>query len=496
MTRDESPSQERYKLTYGGASPTDDPYRALELTQLVADLKPVFSMALYTDEGLARIAEQLYARGIRSRLHAPVQTGDRVHFTWDPEQEGFLVTEPGVYELVMEATDVPAIEPFPTFPHAELPRMLHRLVKKASLQSPGNEGLRPGAAPARLREHVGAQILVRTDPDSVYTGEAWGKITPTSYGVAVTLDPNARIVPQLPMSEVPGHTQPVIAPGVPNPIPDRPLPDGVYNVIHFVAALKEQNVHREVVLMRPREASDYGVSIADLEATLAEIPDVAPRYPTIWAYEQACRTIRERDERIERALEKLDRWFTGKWAPSPDDVDAVRTALRLRMPRTEPATPEQLSEVTRALELADARDEHTVVPARDWISATRVLAAEVRRLRHIVDQQGDLADAVFTDPDTGLLVPCGTCSALEPPVQKPAVGRSGRGWPRCAVHLVEDALDDAGLEKDVQRCPSCSHLASAHYEDGSGCAVTIRDTFNEEDPHCPCTFDARSVHRE
>jgi len=172
----------------------------------------------------------------------------------------------------------------------------------------------------------------------------------------------------------------------------------------------------------------------------------------------------------------------------------VRLALQLRMPRTEPATPEQLSEVTRALELAE-QDVLEPVPAWTWVHAGRALAKEVQRLRHIVDQQGDLADAVFTDPDTGLLIPCGTCSALEPPVQKPAVGRSGRGWPRCAVHLVEDALDDAGLEKDVQRCPSCSHLASAHYDDGSGCSVTIRDVGLGAGNHCPCTFDARSVHR-
>lgn len=311
MTRD-SPSQRKYTRSpddrhEDDMTPTDNPYKALELTQLVADLKIVVSPVLYTDEGFARVAEALYDRGVRSRLHAPYRDGDSlVHFTWDPALEGFEITEPGVYEPRMEAADVPDIEPFPTFPRAELPRMLHRLVKKA--------GVRP--------------VLVAQQ-----------------------------------MSEVPGHV---------------------------------------------------------------------------------------------------------------DDA------------------PEQLSEVTRALELVENHEPG------DLEHAAALLAAEVRHLRTLGDTLAADLDQAHLDlqtiavADTGLLEQCGTCSAQEPPVKRIAVGRSGRGWPRCAVHLVEDALDDAGLEKTVKRCSSCSHLASAHYEDGSGCKVTIRDVSIGADDHCPCTFDARA----
>jgi len=439
---------------HGNGTPTSDPYRALELTQLIDDLSRTGLAVVHKRDGLAIVAEALYERGVRSRLFAPYRDTELVQFTWDPDVEGFEITETGVYELIMEAIDVPAIEPWPMFPRAEMPRMLHRLRRKA--------GLRP--------------VLTQ-------------------------------------MSEVPGH----VTRQVPGPIPERKLPEGVYNVIHFVQLLDFGAAGAGNPDWRTQISDGRGgyrqLTTADLKAALAEIPDVAPRYPTIWAYEQACRTIRERDERIADALTVLE-----QRPPDPEDcIKVIRDAhetLRLRMPRTEPATPEQLSEVTRALDLVTESNPDTGIEA--WATAAATLAAEVlhlrvlgdtmagditeaqgeiSRLRRVVDQQGDLADTLFLDPDTGLLVQCGSCSALEPPVNKAAVGRSARGWPRCAQHLVEDALDDAGLEKDVQRCSSCSHLASAHYEDGSGCSVTIRDVGLGADNHCPCTFDARNVHR-
>lgn len=402
---------------------TDNPLKALELTQLIADLKTVVSPVLYTDEGFARVAEALYDRGVRSRLHAPYRDSERlIHFTWDPSFEGFEITEPGIYELRMEAVDVPGIEPFPTFPRAELPRMLHRLVKKA--------GVRPVLPPA------------------------------TAFP----------------------------APGVPSPIPERPLPDGVYNVIHFLQFLEP------VVDWKTTAHDGRGhrrtLTREDLKAVLAEIPDVAPRYPTIWAYEQACRTIRERDERLQRVLDLLDEVPTTT-EEVVEKLNAIRHAAVLRMPRTEPATLEQLSEVARAFE-ACATDDADAEIGGSWSTIARTMRDEALRLsEQLGERDCDLRSVVICD-EGGQPAMCGTCSALEPPVERFAVGRSGRGWPRCAQHLVEDALDDAGLEKTVKRCSSCSHLASAHYEDGSGCKVTIRDVSLGADGHCPCTFDART----
>jgi hypothetical protein len=414
---------------------TDNPYRALELTQLVDDLGRSGLSAPYTRAGLEMLAEALYERGVRSRLHAPYRNSSLIQFTWDPELEGFEITETGIYELVMEAIDVPAIEPFPTFPRAELPRMVHRLRRTA--------GLRP--------------VLTR-------------------------------------MSEVPGHVEPrrrlvSARDGAELQVPDQSLPEGVQRVIQF--AEHAGSDPDSLVVLR----------VADLRATLAEIPDVTPRYPTIWAYEQACRSIRERDERIASALAKLDDWFIGTWAPTPEHVDQVRQALRLRMPRTEPATETEKSEVARAFEACDTDDDANV--GDSWSTVARTLrdealrlAAEVEHLRTLGETLAeDFDSVVVADPDTGEVVPCGTCSALEPPVTKPAVGRTTAGWPRCAQHLVQDELVAAGYSADVKTCPSCHHLASSHFEDGSGCSVTIRDVGLGADSNCPCTFDARSVHR-
>lgn len=434
MTRD-SPSQRKYTRHpddrhEDAMTPTDNPFKALELTQLVADLKIVVSPVLYTDEGFARVAEALYDRGVRSRLHAPYRDGERlVHFTWDPELEGFEITEPGVYELRMEAADVPDIEPFPTFPRAELPRMLYRLVKKV--------GVRP--------------VLQQ-------------------------------------MSEVPGHVQPS------SEVTFRraeTLPAAVQRVIRFVAAYNRVYVPAPVLVQLP----EAELSLRDLEATLAEIPDVAEgqgaRYPTIWAYEQACRTIRERDVRIEKALEIAAKEYSTPQVGEADyRLGQIVNVLELRMPRLEPATEQERSEVARAFEACDTDDDAEVGDA--WSGIARTLRDEALRLADVIgDQQDDLTSVVLTDA-AGELVPCGTCSAFEPPIHTLAVGKSGRGWPRCAQHLVEDALDDAGLEKTVKRCSSCSHLASAHCEDGSGCNVTIRDVTDGHDNHCPCTFDARA----
>lgn len=277
------------------------------------------------------------------------------------------------------------------------------------------------------------------------------------------------------------------------------LPEAVQRVIRLVAVLHQHGWEsgHDVFTFHGTPGGGTKVSLADLEATLAEIPDVSPRYPTIWAYEQACRTIRERDDRITRALELAEQDIPG---PAVDEADhvlgEVARVLRLRMPRVEPATPEQLSEVTRALEMADQSNPDAPIEA--WVSATVVLAAEIRRIRESValaeiEAMRKLVTSVTVVRDeTGAFVPCGTCSTLTPPRVTFAVGRSERGWPRCAPHLVEDALEDAGHEKDTKRCSSCFHLASSHYEDGSGCSTTIRDVGMGVDSHCPCTFDARS----
>jgi len=493
---------------HGNGTPTSDPYRALELTQLIDDLSRTGLAVLHKRDGLAIVAEALYERGVRSRLFAPYRDTELVQFTWDPDVEGFEITETGVYELIMEAIDVPAIEPWPTFPRAEMPRMLHRLRRKA--------GLRPVLMQmSEVPGHVDAAPAPRRCPWCEWSFDALvdGRIPfhkrsfmtdwMECQGSRHLAEENGGVV--IPARSVPG------------PIPERKLPEGVYNVIHFVQLLDLGAAGAGNPDWRTQISDGRGghrqLTTADLHAVLAEIPDVAPRYPTIWAYEQACRTIRERDRRIEDALTVLE-----QRPPDPEDcIKVIRDAhetLKLRMPRTLPATPEQLTEVARALEACETDDDAEL--GGTWSTVARTLAAEVlhlrtlgdtlagditeaqgeiSRLRRVVDQQGDLADTLFLDPDTGLLVQCGSCSALEPPVNKAAVGRSARGWPRCAQHLVEDALDDAGLEKDVQRCSSCSHLASAHYEDGSGCSVTIRDVGLGADNHCPCTFDARSVHR-
>jgi hypothetical protein len=290
---------------------------------------------------------------------------------------------------------------------------------------------------------------------------------------------------------------------VPGPIPERKLPEGVYNVIHFVQLLDlgrtGAGARNWATHIADGRGGDRRITDEDLRAVLAEIPDVAPRYPTIWAYEQACRTIRERDERIERALELLGKFFTKTRpiGPDPDDVMALKQTLRLRMPRTLPASEKYTSEVTRALELITSTNTtNDPVPLEALVKASQILAAEVEHLWTLGDTlDADLTAVVVTD-ETGDIVPCGTCSALEPPVSKPAVGRSERGWPRCAQHLVADALDDADKAyTPPARCPSCHHLSSSHYEDGSGCSVTIRDVGLGADNHCPCSFDARSVHR-
>lgn len=441
-------------------TPTDNPYRALELTQLVDDLGRSGLSSPYTRAGLGMLAEALYDRGVRSRLFAPYRDTELIQSTWDPELEGFAITETGVYALEMRAVDVPQIEPFPTFPRAELPRMVHRLRRKA--------GLRP--VQTQMSEAPGHVECPRCRPDS-----------PCRYHAGS----RARLVSARDGAEL----------QVPHPIPERKLPEGVYNVIHFVHQARAHNWSAGDRVSAFVGVPEQGrqIMLGDLEAVLAEIPDVAPRYPTIWAYEQACRTIRERDARIADALTVLE-----QRPPDPEDlIKVIRDAhetLRLRMPRIEPATEAEKSEVARALEAVT--DPNVPVPSEHWPTVAGVLAAEVEHLRTLGETLAEDFDAVVVaDPDTGEVAPCGTCSALEPPVRKPAVGRTTAGWPRCAQHLVQDELVAGGYSADVKTCPSCHHLASSHCEDGSGCSVTIRDHGISADSHCPCTFDARSAHR-
>jgi hypothetical protein len=447
----------------------DNPHIMLEQLQLTEDLVAICG-SVYTRAGVRLVAEQLYDRGVRSRLHAPRRTEDRIHFTSDPETGRFRILEPGEYELVMEL-DKPDVElrPIDAAPVRVSEVGFYRLVKRAEL--------------------VQTQLMPMRCPwcewsfDALVDGRIpWHKRSFMTdwmecHGSRERVAENGGIVLQ--MSEVPGHA----TRQVPGPIPERKLPDGVQRVIQFAEHASPDP--DSLVVLRSE----------DLKATIAEIPDVAPRYPTIWAYEQACRTIRERDDRIEKALERLSKFFTKTRpiGPDPDDIAAVESTLRLRMPRIEPATPEQLSEVARAFELVQGADPD--VSLEGWAAAATTLRDEVLRLaEQLGERDGDLRDVVVLD-EGGQPVPCGTCSALEPPVTKLAVDRTTAGWPRCVQHLVQDELVAAGYRADVKTCPSCHHLASSHFENGSGCSVTIRDVGLGADGHCPCTFDARSVHR-
>jgi hypothetical protein len=326
---------------------------------------------------------------------------------------------------------------------------------------------RPGSVPAHLRDAVGAWIPVRTDPDTGFVGEAMGTITPTSSGVEVTLSPVARIVPIPQMSEAPGHVQ-----------TDRVLPEAVHRVMRLVSVALATGVNRDAGLVILN--GETAVSLGDLEAVLAEIPDADPRYPTMWAYEQACRTIRERDDRIKRALKLAEQEISG---PAVDEADyvlnEVAQVLRYRMP-VEPATPEQLSEVTRALELV--RLAHPNTPVAAWVDAAVTLANEVEHLRV-------LGDTLAADVDR--LLPWEQRAIAAMQVAEDAAARDGEvksnELDAFAKRVIDAVLDGAS----PVLCPSCHHLTSSHYEDGSGCSTTIRDVGLGADPHCPCTFDAR-----
>lgn len=442
----------------------------LEVSQLTTDVAAVLG-TLLTFEGAGRAAAQLHRRGVRSGLHV---TGDRVSCPWCEKTFPSLIEGRIPFHKILFMSDT-----------------MECRGSKQLVAENGGRILQMSEVPGHVEDDPA--VLVRPGPEQ----QDFVEVDPDGTRTPIRLTANALTVflrngwTRGPGNEL--HAPPDGVRAVPGPIPERKLPEGVYNVIHFVQLLDLGAAGAGNPDWRTRISDGRGgvrqLTTADLKAVLAEIPDVAPRYPTIWAYEQACRTIRERDARIDDALTVLE-----QRPPDPDDqLKVIRDAhetLRLRMPRVEPATPEQLSEVARALELAEQQDT-------GWIpvESLKMLANEVRHLRTLGDTLAADFDAVVLTDSVGDIVPCGTCSAAEPPVTVPAVGRSGRGWPRCAPHLVEDALEDAGLEKDTKRCPSCHHLASSHYEDGSGCSVTIRDVGMGHDNHCPCTYDARSVYR-
>lgn len=283
----------------------DDPNRTLELTQLVADLKAVFGSHWFGASVLDLIAEKLYDRGVRSKLH--VQWLAEFAGTWLPV-----------------------------------------------VSDPATGGAKSFGFLRVLGDGAGVDVVLALDT----------KLVPSGFAQ---------------MSEVPGHVDQAPA------VPERSLPEGVQRVIQFVRHRRASGLGELVASITEfGSSSTKTLQLADLEVVLAEIPDVAEagaaRYPTIWAYEQACRTIRERDARIEKALELADRVEEQLGDEVPGSLDELRMTLRLRMPRT------------------------------------------------------------------------------------------------------------------VPRCPSCEHLVSSHYEDGSGCDVTIRDVGMGADNHCPCTFNARSEH--
>lgn len=521
----------------------------LELTQLVVDLKAVQSPVLYTQAGFTMVAEALYERGVRTRLSLGGVCGRCS--AEGREQVPAVGTSPRGWKrcatcLYNDGHDDAITgwygeaggyrEPAPFPEPDECPRCSPgspcRYHKSSVVQMSEVPGHVQPLARTRMREFVGAEILVREDPD-------WGRASQLAKirwdGVSgyVVLPPEVSLVQgQLPMTmklnrvydgdgpmraeytlrhldgrrekthltqveiktylrhgwtkgpsggvlyapgdriekdvpesfecphcgqrftalengtdgkpRIPFHkvlfmTDTMECPGsrerLEKDVPDRELPEGVQRVIQFVQladAVTDWHVH----------LSGHGqrrtLTREDLKAVLAEIPDAAPRYPTIWAYEQACRTIRERDARIEKALELLEHVHIGGTAVTV--LDEIRWALRLRTPRAEPATEAVKSEVARALEIAAARDEHMVaIPNRDWISATRALAAEVEHLR-------TLGDTLAADID------------------------------------------------EQPRCPRCEHLVNQHHEDG--CWFTVSNGTEGEALNCPCTFDARGATQE
>lgn len=408
----------------------ENPYVMLEQLQLTEDLSVAIGN-LVTRAGARLAAEQLYERGVRSRLHAPRHTGERVHFTSDPETGHFTISEPGVYELIMEL-DKPdvGLHPIDGAPVRPSEVGFYRLVQKAQLEQMNEV---PGHITA------GRRLVSARDGHEISDSQLFACPHCGQRFTALENGPDGE--QRIPLHKVLFMSDTMecrgsrerVAPGVPNPVPNRPLPEAVQRVIHFTAVLKS---HGWTTGHDAFSVLGALLTLADLEATLAEIPDVAPRYPTIWAYEQACRTIRERDARIEKALELM-----GQFEGDMDGEDLqqavhdVEMTLRLPMPRIEPATDEEKSDVARAFEACDVENDENV---GHWPTVARVLRDEALRIAGEMEQ----------------------------------------------------------LAKTEARCSSCSHLVSSHYKDGSGCAVTVCVVGPGSDSNCPCTLDAWSEQQE
>jgi hypothetical protein len=419
----------------------------LEQLQLTEDLVTICG-SVYTRAGARLVAEQLYACGVRSRLAFAGVCG---RCTAEGQGERPAVGEsprgwPRCASCLYNDGHDDAMAGW----HGEVggqPKPEQMSEVPGHVQS---------LARTRMREFVGAEILVREDPDWGRASEI-AKIRWDGIAAYVVLRPEVSLVP--PQAKCRRCTaaggacryhavrEPAAAPGVPNPVPDRPLPEGVQRVMQFVHQLQVSGwkpADRVFIFAGvPGRASN--VKLIDLQAILAEIPDAAPRYPTIWAYEQACRTIRERDARIEKALELADRVEEQLGDEVPGSLDELRMALRLRMPRTVPATDEEKSDVARAFEACDTDDDAEI--GGSWSTVARTLRDEALRLAGEVEHLRTLGDAV----------------AAEVPEPEP-------------------------------RCPSCEHRTSSHHEDG--CWFTVRNGTEGEILNCPCTFNARAGQQE
>lgn len=391
------------------AEPTGSTYRALELTQLTEDLFAILS-TFVTRTGAEYAAQALYDRGVRHQPNFAAGVCGRC----TAEGQG----------------EVPAV--------GKSPRGWPRCAR--CLYNDGHDDAMDG-----WHGQVGGHQKPRRRLVSARDGHEIPDLRPFEcphcgqrFAALENGPDDEQRIPFHKVSfmtdwmECQGSRERVV-PGIPNPITDRPLPEAVQRVIHFTAVLKS---HGWTTGHDAFSVLGASLSLADLEATLAEIPDVAPRYPTIWAYEQACRTIRERDARIEKALGILASAPIETQEQVGDLINAVVQALRLRMPCTKPATEEEKSDVARAFEACDTDDDAEVGDA--WASVARVLRDEALRIAGEMEQ----------------------------------------------------------LAKTEARCSSCSHLVSSHYKDGSGCAVTVCVVGPGSDSNCPCTLDAWNEQQE